>query len=252
MHSLTHYLPAIQPQSVCWINGYQTIYYFQLPKKNLPVTAFILKRNEHFEIRWMTPELEINICGHGTLSAAYVVFQYLMPTMEKVIFKSSIESLEINRRNDDITLNFPEKLIEECHYDFLESALGVKPIETYCHQNERLMVVLPTETLIRDLKPDMSILKGINQRGITVTSIGDRVDFVSRTFYPKNELVKEDAVTGAAHCLLVPYWSRKLSKTHLNAKQLSRRTGEIQCEYVDNRILLTGRAVLYMNGEISV
>lgn len=252
INAFTSTLFTGNPAAVCVLDKWlpDDVLFSIARENNLPVTAFILKQRECFEIRWMTPELEIDICGHGTLSAAYVVFQHLANTLEKVTFKSKIELLEVNRRGDDIILNFPEKLIEACHYDFLETALGVKPVATYSHKNERVMVVLPTEASVRNLKPDMSILKLVTQRGITVTAAGSEADFVSRTFYPKNELVKEDAVTGAAHCLLVPYWSHQFNKTRLSARQLSRRGGEIQCEYAGDRVLLAGKAVLYKEGEV--
>lgn len=153
------------------------------------------------------------------------------------------------RNNDFITLNFPAKNIETCSLPLLTQGLGLKPKEVYQYDNERSLAVYDTEEEIRQLTPNFSALKELAHRGIIVTAPGNKVDFVSRTFYPQ-KIIPEDHVTGASHCLLVSYWSKKLNKAILQAQQVSKRGGEIVCEYQNDRVLISGKAVLYMQGII--
>jgi predicted PhzF superfamily epimerase YddE/YHI9 len=132
----------------------------------------------------------------------------------------------------------------------LEQGLGLSPKEIYQHKNERCLAVYNTEEEIKALKPDMQILKKLEHRGITVTAVGKNVDFVSRTFYPQKTL-SEDTATGASHCLLAPYWSKRLNKIELHAWQVSQRGGEMICHYHDDRVLISGKAVMYMQGIIT-
>jgi PhzF family phenazine biosynthesis protein len=218
-------------------------------ENNQPVTAFLVSENEMFIIRWITPEYELDICGHGSLAAAYVIFNYLQPNLQKVHLQSRSELLEIVRCDDLITLNFPTKSIESCSIPLLAEGFGLFPKEIYQHNNERCFAVFDTEEEVKQLKPDINLLKKLPHRGITITAPGREVDFVSRTFYPQ-KMISEDAATGASHCLLVPYWSKQLNKMELSAKQLSKRGGMMFCQYQGERILISGRAVLYMQGSI--
>lgn len=220
-------------------------------ENNLPATAFLVRENKKFNIRWITPEYELDICGHGSLSAGYVIFNYLEPTWEKVDLQSRIERLPVVRTDDLVTLNFPAKNIEKCILPLLEQGLGLLPKEIYQHKNERCLAVYNTEEEIKALKPDIQILKKLEHRGITVTAPGKDVDFVSRTFYPQ-KAISEDPATGASHCLLAPYWSNRLNKTELHARQVSQRSGEMFCKYQDDRVLISGKAVLYMQGIVTI
>lgn len=220
-------------------------------ENNLPVTAFVVRADEKFHIRWITPEYELNICGHGSLAAGHVILNYIEPTLQRIDLQSCLELLPVLRSDDLITLNFPAKLIEKCDLPLLEQALNVLPKEIYKHRNERCLAVYHSEEEVKQLKPDIAILKKLEHRGITVTAPGKDVDFVSRTFYP-HKTIYEDPATGASHCLLAPYWSERLEKTKLHARQVSERGGEIFCEYKDNRVLISGKAALYMQGIIAL
>lgn len=220
-------------------------------ENNLPVTAFLVRDDDKFHIRWMTPEYELDICGHGSLSAAYIIFNFIDPSLQKVDFHSRIEVLPVTRNENLITLNFPAKKIESCSLPLLEEGLGLLPKAIYQHQNERCIAVFDSEEEVKQLKPKMHILKKLEHRGISVTAPGVDVDFVSRTFYPQ-KTISEDPATGASHCLLAPYWSKRLNKTDLHARQVSERGGEIFCQYTGDRVLISGNAVLYMQGCINV
>lgn len=220
-------------------------------ENNLPVTAFLLQEGDKFNIRWITPEYELDICGHGSLSAGFVIFNYLEPTWQKADLQSRVELLQVMRTNDFITLNFPAKHIDSVSLPLLIEGLGLPPKEVYQHANERCLAVYDTEDEIKQLIPNMHILKKLEHRGIIVTAKSKDADFVSRTFYPKKS-ISEDPATGASHCLLAPYWSKRLNKHDLHALQLSERQGEIFCRYENDRVLINGKAILYMQGSINV
>ncbi len=218
-------------------------------ENNLPVTAFLVIENGTYHIRWITPEYELDICGHGSLSAGYVIFNFIDKGLQKVNLHSRNEVLPVMQNGNLVTINFPAKSLEACSLPLLEQGLGLAPKEIYQHKNERCIAVFDKEQEVKQLKPDMQILKKLSHRGISVTAPGVEVDFVSRTFYPQ-KIISEDPVTGASHCLLAPYWARKLNKTKLHARQVSERGGEIFCEYEGDRVLISGQAVMYMQGII--
>jgi PhzF family phenazine biosynthesis protein len=251
--AFTSHLFKGNPAAVCvlkeWLHDDQMVLISK--ENNLPVTAFILLNEGRFHIRWFTPEYELDLCGHGSLAAAFVIFNYLQLNVNTIILQSKSETLEVTNNNDLITLKFPIKTIESTSISIINEALGVIPEAIYQHQNERCLVVLKMEDQITQLKPNMEMLKQIPHRGVVVTAKGNEVDFVSRTFYP-HKTTTEDQVTGASHCLLVPYWAKKLNKTQLHAIQLSARGGELFCQHKENAILLGGRAVLYMKGIIYI
>lgn len=220
-------------------------------ENNLPVTVFLVRENKKFKIRWMTPEYELDICGHGSLAAGFVILNDIEPTWQNVELESRIEILPIIRHGHLITLNFPSKTIEPCVLPQLAQCFGVVPRGIYEHKNERCLAIFDTEEQVKQLNPNMQMLKKLPHRGITVTAPGKVVDFVSRTFYP-HKAISEDPATGASHCLLVPYWASKLNKEKFHARQVSARGGEIFCEYENDRVLISGHAVIYMKGIITV
>lgn len=241
------------PAAVCILEKWPSDLQLQAIAKenNQPVTAFLLRQGDGFNIRWITPEYELDLCGHGSMAASFVIFNILEPTWNKANLHSRTELLQVQRAGDLITLNFPTKNIEPFHSSLLEEGLNVKPIEIYQHKTERLLAVYDTEEEIKQLKPDMQILKKLEHRGITVTAKSKIIDFVSRTFYPQKN-ISEDPATGASHCLLIPYWQQKLNKTQFHAKQLSERGGEMFCEYQGDRVLISGRCVMYLQGMINI
>lgn len=252
--TFTNKLFCGNPAAVCvlpkWLSGSDL---HAIAKENhLPVTTFLVRENGKYSVRWVTPEYELEICGHGSIAAGYVIFNFLEPTWKEVELQSPVESLQILRVGDLITLNFPAKEIQSVDLPLLKQGLGLDPQEVYNQGNERCLAVYGREEEVKRLKPNMEILKKLDHRGIIVTAPGASVDFVSRTFYPK-KAIPEDPVTGVSHSLLVPYWSKRLDKKDLHARQLSERGGEIFCQYQGNdRVLISGKAVLYMQGAITL
>jgi PhzF family phenazine biosynthesis protein len=221
-------------------------------ENNQPATAFLVKENEEYHMRWFTPEYEIDLCGHGTLSAAHVIFQLLEPHKNQIDFITPAGPLYAYRQAERITLDFPVKKIEECAAPTaLIEGLGMTPTKVYQYKAERYLVVYDTEDDIKKLRPDMRMLQRLPHRGVIVTAQGDTVDFVSRVFYPKKTLY-EDAMTGSSYCLLVPYWVQQLQKQKFHALQLSQRGGEVICESHENKVLLHGHAVIYMQGMMTI
>jgi PhzF family phenazine biosynthesis protein len=221
-------------------------------ENNQPATAFLVKENEKYYMRWFTPEYEIDLCGHGTLSAAYVIFRILEPQKDRIEFTTPAGLLHAYRQSERITLEFPVKPIEKCVAPTaLIEGLGMTPTTVYQYESERYLVIYDTEDDIKQLRPDMQILKKLPHRGIIVSARSDNVDFVSRVFYP-NKTLYEDAMTGSSYCLLVPYWVQKLQKQKFHARQLSHRGGEVICELDKNKVLLHGNAVMYMQGMMTI
>lgn len=253
VNAFTDKLFAGNPAAVCLLPKWLPDNMLQLIaiENNLPVTAFIVKNKNTFSIRWLTPEYELDLCGHGSLSAGYVIFNFLEPNLKAINLESRCDTLQVVYNNNFITLDFPAKSIESCDLDLLESGLGAKPQDMYQHNHERWLAIFNSEEDLKQLKPNIEILKMLPHRGITVTAPGENVDFVSRTFYPLKAIF-EDPVTGASHCLLAPYWSNRLNKIDLHALQISARGGELFCRYQNERVLITGKATLYMQGYIEL
>lgn len=222
-------------------------------ENNLSETAFAVAVGDHYTIRWFTPENEVDLCGHATLAAAYVLKHYYDLPKKKVIFDSPRSGrLEAHFEKDGkIRLNFPadapiglESLRE------LNEAIGLVPQRTLRGKTD-FMLVYDSEATIRSIQPDFSLLDKINARGVIVTAPGDEADFVSRFFAPKCG-IPEDPVTGSAHTTMVPYWAKVLDKKDFFAKQLSKRGGELWCRIDEDRVELAGYAVPYLIGEIDI
>lgn len=219
-------------------------------ENNLAETAFVIKENEQYYIRWFTPEREIDLCGHATLATAYIILVHLGFESNKVEFFSQSGLLEVHRKDEKLSMIFPSRAgkISEAP-DCLSEALGVEP--ELILKSRDYMLVYKNEEIIRDIKPDMSLLKKVDSLGIIITAPGENVDFVSRFFAPGCGIA-EDPVTGSAHCTLVPYWSNRLGKKELLAKQLSSRGGSLYCRDMDDRVEISGNAVLYLEGSIEI
>lgn len=221
-------------------------------ENNLSETAYIIRNANGYEIRWFTPAIEVALCGHATLASAFVVFNRLGWAGDTVTFQTrKCGDLAVRRDGDLLTMNFPAQSVlrrEGCSE--LEKALGVDVEEVY-EAGEDLMLVVKSEAVMLGISPDFALLEGVAQRGIIVTAQGESCDFVSRFFAPAAG-IPEDPVTGSAHCALAPYWAKRLKKETLHARQVSTRGGELFCELKGDRVLISGRAVLYMEGQISV
>ena len=242
------------PAAVCPLNEWLPDELMQniAQENNLAETAFIVPANEGYEIRWFTPTVEVDLCGHATLASAHVVFQELGHSGEKVEFYSPRSGpLTVTKRGDELVLDFPSDTISQIDVEPLHSTgLSKAPKAVYKGKTDYLFVY-DTEAEIRALIPDFEALKTHPVRGIIVTAPGEKVDFVSRFFGPACG-VNEDPVTGSAHTTLTPYWSSVKGKTTLNARQLSQRTGSLTCTLKGDRVEIAGKSVLYLRGEINV
>ena len=221
-------------------------------ENNLAETAFLVREGADYRLRWFTPTIEVPLCGHATLASAAVVMERLEPTRSRVIFQSASGPLTVTRSKDSYTMDFPVRLSEQVSAPpELPKALGVAPIEVFINAFNYL-VLLENARVIRELTPDMGIISSMDRSGVIVTAPGDEsYDFVSRYFAPAKG-IPEDPVTGGAHCMLTPYWAKKLHKTVFRAFQASRRGGEMLCRLVGDRVELEGACVFYLEGEIQV
>ena len=219
-------------------------------ENNLSETAFFLRNGGDFDLRWFTPTLEVDLCGHATLAAAYVITEHLEPQIEEVSFNTRSGILKVRREGDLLVLDLPAQPPEPCGLGAqVTEALGVGPQAAL--QAGKIMAVLPDEAQVRDAAPDLARVAGLPGDGLIITARGRDCDFVSRYFAP-HAGIPEDPVTGSAHCLLVPYWAMQLDKAELTARQLSARGGELQCRLRGDRVLLGGRVVPYLEGRILV
>lgn len=220
-------------------------------ENNLSETVFFVKKNNLFEIRWFTPSCEIDLCGHATLAAAHIIYTELDFYEKEIVFSSKSGELKVSKQNDWYTLNFPAENIQEIEvFEKLESALGVK-IQKLFKGKWKGVVVVKNEEILKNLKPNFSLLSEVEFNGIIVTAKGYEVDFVSRFFAPKIG-INEDPVTGSAHTLLIPFWSEKLNKINLDAKQISKREGILKCKYLGNRVEMSGQAKTYLKGKLTI
>jgi PhzF family phenazine biosynthesis protein len=220
-------------------------------ENNLSETAYYVQANGRYHVRWFTPAVEVDLCGHATLAAAYVI-QELREEIQasQVVFDSRSGELTVSRENDLYVLDFPSRYPPECAADpVLFEALGARPA-TFLRTGD-CFCVFETEDQVRALAPDMSKLAAVDCRGTIATAPGKDCDFVSRFFAPRAG-IPEDPVTGSAHTNLIPYWSQRLGKKKLFARQISRRGGELWCEDRGIRVGIGGRAVKYLEGQITV
>lgn len=221
-------------------------------ENNLSETVFIVKADKtdcDFEIRWFTPEVEINLCGHATLAAAYVLFNILKFEKSEIRFSSLSGILKVSRAEDMICLDFPSWKPErlDIYPDELSAILGgAEIVGVYKHRD--LLVELMNEDAVKKCEPDFSLMRKHIDKMI-ITAPGKKLDFVSRFFAP-GAGVDEDPVTGSAHSQLIPFWAEKLGKKDMHALQLSKRGGELWCEQKGNRVIMKGKGVFYMKGEI--
>ncbi len=219
-------------------------------ENNLSETAFIVAENEDFAIRWFTPVAEVDLCGHATLAAAFVIMDILKRPDPQIVFSSKSGKLAVIRNKEFLTLDFPLQPVEACEAPrALLEGLGKTPLEVFAAVD--YMAVYGSEKEIVDLQPDQNTLKKLDRRGVIVTAPGNDADFVCRFFAPKYGIA-EDPVTGSAYCELMPYWSNKLQNNRLSSHQLSKRGGELFCSIRDDRVLISGKAVKYMEGQISL
>jgi PhzF family phenazine biosynthesis protein len=220
-------------------------------ENNLSETAFFVGGEGRYEIRWMTPAAEVDLCGHATLASAWVVFNVLEPGRAEVHFRSKSGPLRVVAEGDRLALDFPSRPPEPADDTVgrLAEALGRRPAKALASRD--YLAVYEREDDVRALKPDMAKVAALDRMGVIATAPGRECDFVSRFFGPQVG-VPEDPVTGSAHCTLVPYWSKRLGKGRLFARQVSARGGELWCEDQGERVKIAGKAVKFLEGMIEV
>jgi PhzF family phenazine biosynthesis protein len=220
-------------------------------ENNLAETTFIVKENSHYHIRWFTPTVEVDLCGHATLAAAHVLFEHLGYEEPEIKFNSKSGELIVAKASNELTLNFPVDIIAEVPLsEAFQSCFSIKPQQVYKGKSD-YMFVFASQSEVEQIFLDLNMIAALDARGVIITAKGDKVDFVSRFFAPQSG-IDEDPVTGSAHTSLTPYWSEVLKKTKLKALQLSKRGGKLTCELSNNRVLISGAAKTYLIGDINV
>lgn len=219
-------------------------------ENNLSETAFFVKQDGGYRLRWFTPTTEVDLCGHATLASAHVLFEHLDYNQKTIRFDSNSGALNVEKQNNRLVMDFPAAALNraDCPY-FLEEAVGVSAKEFY--RDTDYLYVVETEEQVRDLKPDIRAMTKADVRGIIVTAPGEEYDFVSRFFAP-NAGVDEDPVTGSAHTMLTPYWSSRLEKKKLVGRQVSPRGGTVYCHHKKDRVEIAGEACTVMKGEFTI
>jgi len=224
-------------------------------ENNLSETAFFVPKGPDYELRWFTPRCEVRMCGHATLASAHIILNHLKPELREVRFATRFRGmLTVWKDGDSIAMDLPAMPGTPCANvpDELVRALGVAPLSALLVEaDDEYIAVYETESVIRNIRPDYARLEQLHPFAVAITAPGENADFVSRYFAPSYG-VSEDPVTGVAHCALAPYWAGRLGKTHLHARQVSERGGELWCEMEGERVVLKGNAVLIMQGELLI
>jgi PhzF family phenazine biosynthesis protein len=243
---------AGNPAGVCVLEAWlpDAVLQAVAAENNLSETAFLVRRGEGYELRWFTPTVEVDLCGHATLASGHVILSYLLPELSQVAFETRSGRLTVERRADLLFLDFPARKPVPCAApDKLAEILGAAPLETLCSRD--LVVVFDDEATVRRLAPDLAAIARLDFLGLIATAPGSVGDFVSRFFAPRAG-IPEDPVTGSAHCTLIPYWAERLGKKDLHAFQVSARGGELFCEHRGARVSIGGHAVTYLRGTIEM
>lgn len=221
-------------------------------ENNLSETAFININESPIPIRWFTPTLEVNLCGHATMASAKILFEHFPDIAgSEISFSSKSGILKVSKNAEDISLNFPADDPEPQKMDALfAEVLGESPIEILKGTDD-FLAVFENEQQIQAMNPDFTKLAKINSRGVVISAPGNDVDFVSRCFFPQTG-IDEDPVTGSAHTMLIPYWAKQLDRIQFKAHQLSARGGVLDCKLINDRVLISGKSIIYFEGMISI
>lgn len=219
-------------------------------ENNVSETAFIVPKGEHYAIRWFTPVMEVDLCGHATLASGHVVHRHLRPGQRQINFDSRSGPLGVSIDGEWLTLDFPAADLTRVQPTVeLIEALGAVPTDFY--DSDYWLAVLENEAEVAAVEPDFRALKDMVPVGIIVTAKGDEVDFVSRFFAPAAG-IDEDPATGSAHCILTPYWAEQLGRSKLRARQISARGAELVCELAGERVWISGQVAPYLVGTIEL
>lgn len=241
------------PAGVCIMKEWITDELMQkiAAENNLSETAFAVKEEDSYRLRWFTPADEIELCGHATLATAYVIANFYESNVQEIKFETISGELVVVKKGERYEMDFPSRMPKEISLtEEMVEALGVKPVEA--HLGRDLMFVLEKEEDVLQASPDFSKLKELPEGlGVLITARSEKYDFVSRAFFPKLN-VNEDPVCGSAHCNFIPYWAKKQSKNELVARQLSERGGKLYCKFEGDRVKISGSAVLYSIADLQV
>jgi PhzF family phenazine biosynthesis protein len=248
--AFTNRMFAGNPAGVClleeWVPdaGMQAI----ATENNLAETAFVVPRGDYFDLRWMTPAVEVELCGHATLASAHVLFRHRAFAGEVIRFQAQSGELRVERAGRRLILDFPSRPAEETKIsEALVESLGARP--EHVLDGRDYVAIFASQEKVAAIKPNFDRLAKLDRQGVVVTSPGDDSDFVSRYFAPAAGIL-EDPVTGSTHCTLIPYWSERLGKKELFARQISARGGELFCEDRGDRVGIGGEALTYVEGKI--
>ena len=224
---------------------------FKITKENaVAETAFFVDKGDKIHLRWFTPEIEMDLCGHATLATAHCLKSILNYPNSKIIFETLSGDLTVLVENDLYHLDFPSRMPIASEFpEIIKNSLNIQPKEVY--KSRDYLLVYDTEQDIENIKVDRQIFDQINldPGGVIVTAKGENCDFVSRFFTPQASIL-EDPVTGSAHCSLIPFWSLRLEKNELNAIQVSERVGKLQCQNKKDRVIISGKAKTYSIGHL--
>lgn len=221
-------------------------------ENNLAETAFYIKAGDQFHIRWFTPTVEVDLCGHATLASAFVIFSFENPSTNKLnLFSHRSGALSVTKNGEWLTLDFPSDQLHPTEITpEIMRCFNIEPVTAYKGKTD-YMLVFRDEAEVRNAIPTLREIARLNARGVIITAKGSQVDFVSRFFGPQSG-VDEDPVTGSAHTTLTPYWSKELGKKNLSAMQLSVRGGYLNCTWLGDRVEISGQCKLYLTGEIQL
>ncbi|MEL7532582.1 MAG: PhzF family phenazine biosynthesis protein [Bacteroidota bacterium] len=252
--AFTDHLFGGNPAAVCPLEQWLETATMQsiAAENNLAETAFFVANGSGFDLRWFTPALEVDLCGHATLATAHILFEHLGYKSNRIIFFTRSGELIVERVGDAYRMDFPSQppVTDGVPADLIP-ALEISGAQYVGQSVNYYFVALADQQAVEQTSPDMRALAKLEKIGVIVSAPGDEVDFVSRFFAPKAG-IDEDPVTGSAHCALIPYWAERLGKHNLSAWQISPRKGVLACELVDDRVWIGGKAVTYLEGQIYV
>jgi len=252
--AFTDHLFGGNPAAVCPLEQWLETEVMQsiAAENNLAETAFIVANGSGFELRWFTPALEVDLCGHATLATAHVLFEHLAYKGDQIRFFTRSGDLIVEKVSNGYRMDFPSQPpVREGVPSELLAALEISEASYIGQSVNYYFVALANQAAVEKISPDMRALAKLEKIGVIVSAPGNEVDFVSRFFAPKAG-IDEDPVTGSAHCALIPYWAAQLGKHRLSAWQISPRKGVLDCELVDDRVWMGGKAVTYLEGQIYV
>jgi PhzF family phenazine biosynthesis protein len=245
------------PAAVCFLDSWldEGRLHKVAAENNLSETAFLVPTKAGYELRWFSPSCEVRLCGHATLASAHILLNLRLPQLDSVRFETRFHgTLTVKKTGEFLVMDFPALFPQPCANppDIWRDALSLEsPLSEVVEADETYILVVDRPETVRNVHPNFSLLQNLHPYVVTVTARGDDVDFVSRYFAP-SYAIPEDPVTGSAHCVLAPYWAKRLGKTKLHARQLSERGGELWCEVAGDRVLLKGKAVVTLEGSLLI